>query len=244
MTKRRAKPVCSAWLLAAAGSLTLAAVGCGGANFGSELSAKPKPQALGRTEGKTLRLPQDEPFSIHLNRSQQQAGLDGTAEADARAKREGQGAVSARVTSGGQASATFQLGHAFANDGDRQVDLNVAVSCEYEYEAGADPATPWPDATVGLKLYARDGRNRLLNSFSLVQHSTKQGAASSRDRKELRFTLTLGPGESVNVFLAGQVAIEVEAGRSAHGSLKLSGLQMEVETRPAPPVRTAGDEQG
>jgi hypothetical protein len=44
--------------------------------------------------------------------------------------------------------------------------------------------------------------------------------------------------------LAGQVAVEVKAGRSAHGSLKLSGLQMEVETRPAPPVRTAGDEQG
>jgi hypothetical protein len=150
--------------------------------------------------------------------------------------------VTANVSDGGQARATFQLGHAFKNDGERQTDLHVRVRCDYEYQA--DPAARWPDAKVGLKLYARDGRNRLRNSFSLVQHTSEDGAAASKDGKELEFTLTLGPGEAVNVFLAGQVEIDVDVGRSARGSLKLSGLEMEVQSRPAAAVRTAGDGQG
>jgi hypothetical protein len=223
--------------------LTFGPLGCAGGNFASELSAKDKPipQPLSNAAGKTIRLPQDKPFSLIVNDSQQKAALDGSAEADAEAQRDGQAQASASVSDGGQARATFQLGHAFKNDTERQTDLHVTVRCDYEYEAG--PASRWGDATVGLKLYARDGRNRLLTSFSLVQHSTEDGAATSKDSKVMDFTLTLGPGESVNVFLGGQVEIDIDAGRSAHGSLKLSGLEMEVEPRPAAAVRTGDDEQ-
>ena len=92
-------------------------------------------------------------------------------------------------------------------------------------------------------LYARDGRNRLLRNVNLAQHSTAEGAASSTDRKDIEFTLMLGPLESINVFLAGGVKVETREGHAARGSIKLSGLEMEVQTRMAPPVRSAGDEQ-
>jgi hypothetical protein len=53
----------------------------------------------------------------------------------------------------------------------------------------------------------------------------------------------LGPLESINVFLAGGVKVETREGHAARGSIKLSGLEMEVQTKMAPPVRSAGDEQ-
>jgi hypothetical protein len=240
---RYLKPVCVAGATAVVMLLGFGPLGCGGANFASELSAKdkPVPQSVSNAAGKTIRLPQDKPFSIIVNESEEKAALDGSADADAQAQRDGQAHADARVSDGGQARATFQLGHALKNDTERQTDLHLTVRCGYEYEAG--PASRWADAKVGLKLYARDGRNRLLTSFSLVQHSTEDGAAASKDSKVLDFTLTLGPGESVNVFLAGQVEIDIDAGRSARGSLKLRGLEMEVQPRPAAAVRTAGDEQ-
>lgn len=90
----------------------------------------------------------------------------------------------------------------------------------------------------------RGGRGRLLRDLTLLMHSTESGGASRESDETLRFTLTLGPGESASVFLAGQVQIEIRAGRSARGSLKLTDLRMEVTSRPAPAVQSTGDEQG
>lgn len=222
----------------------LSPAGCGRGEFGSELSFRPSPQALGGVEGGAIRLPQDKPFSIALAPTQETPGLGGTAEADAHASKDGNADATARVENGGSALAGFQLGHAFENDSDRQMHLHVRVRCEYQTQAGALPSSALPDAQVTLKLYARDGRNRLLRELSLVAHSTDEGAASSTSRKNIEFDLTLGPRQSVSIFLAGSVEIETPDGRSAHGSIGLSGLEMDVRTEMAPPVRKAADEQG
>jgi hypothetical protein len=189
-------------------------------------------------------LPQEEPFSITLGPTQETPGLDGTAEADTHVSKDGKANAVASVENGGSALAGFQLGHALQNDSDRQMDLHVQVRCEFGTEADATPPGSPPDAQVGVALYARDGRNRLLRHFDLAQHSTEEGAASSRDQKDLQFTLTLGPRESVNVFLAGSVKIDAQDGHSARGSIKLDGLEMDITTKMAPPVQKVGDEQG
>jgi hypothetical protein len=224
-------------------SLLLLLSGCGGGDVGSELTVRPTPRSLSSGERATLRLPQDEPFSITLAPTRESPGLGGTAEADAHVSRDGNADAVARVDEGGSALARFQLGHAVKNESDRQMDLLVRLRCEYETEAEATPPGPLPDATVGLKLYARDGHNRLLRNIGMVDHSTEEGAASSKDRKDVEFTLTLGPRETLSVFLAGSVEIETRVGHSARGSIKLSGLEMQIETALAPPVRQAGDEQ-
>ena len=108
------------------------------------------------------------------------------------------------------------------------------------------PPGPFADAQVSLTLYARDGRNRLLRSVKCATHSSQEGAAASKNNKEIMFELPLGARESVNLFLAGNVWIETTPEREARGKIELRGLEMVIETEPAPPVvaENAGDEQG
>jgi hypothetical protein len=229
---------------AVAGVCLLVLSGCGGGDFGSELTVRPNPWLLSRGENQMIRLPQDEPFSIALAPSQESPGLGGTAEADAHTSKDGQADASARVENGGSARAWFQLGHAFENDSEWQAQLEVRVRCEFEAKAEATPPGPLPDAKIDLNLYVRDGHNRLLRNFNLAQHSTEEGAAASTDRKEVEFVLPLGPRQRVDIFLAGSVQVETQEGHSARGSIRLSGLEMELKTEMAPPVQKAGDEQG
>lgn len=241
MTVRNAVP--QSCILVAASLTSLLLTGCGGGDFGSELTVHPKPHLLSGSDGQVLRLPHDEPFSITLAPTQETPGLGGTAEADTQVSKKGSADAVARVENGGSALAQFQLGHALKNNSDRQMDLHVHLACDYLTEVEATPPGPLPDAKISLKLFARDGRNRLLRNFNLAQHSTEEGAASSKDHKDIDFTLTLGPRESVNVFLAGSVRIDTPDGHSARGSIKLSGLKMEIKTELAPPVQQAADEQ-
>ena len=225
-----------------AGLSLLTLVGCGGGEFGSELAMRPSPRPLSAEDGATLRLPQDQSFSITLAPKQSAPGLEGKANAVANAESNGQADALALVENGGSATAGFQLGHAVRNDTDRMINLEVAVRCEFETNAEATPPSPLPDATVGLHLYVRDKRNRLLRNFSLAQHSTEEGAAASTDRKDIIFALPLGPRESVSIFLAGSVQVELPEQHAARGSIKLSKLEMEIKTAAVPPVRKAVDE--
>lgn len=218
--------------------------GCGGANFGSEFESRPAPTALAETEAATTRLPQDHKFSIHRTTSSDDSGLGGTAEPTASAAADGSAAVSVKVAEGGQASAVFQLGHAFENKSDKQVDLDVLVRFHFQYAAESSSADQPVDGSVGLKLYARDDRNRLVRNDELIGHPLDKGATQGSGDREHRFTLTLGPGRSVSVFLAGQTQAKALPGRAGDCSLKISGLSMEVTTRSAPAPRTASDEQG
>jgi hypothetical protein len=222
--------------LAPLGLATLLLAGCASAQFGSELSARPKARAIDKIEGAALHLPQDQPYNITLPKVTKEPRLEGTADADALAKPTGDGSASATVTNGGKAEGIFQIGHALTNATDRQADFEFRVRYNYEFEARATTELALPDASVGLRLYARSERGRLLRDLVLVQHTTENGAAQRSAGDSLTFTLTLAPGETVDVFVAGQAKIEVPDGRSASCALKITGLQMDVTTRPAPAV--------
>jgi hypothetical protein len=226
---------------AACVALALLAVGlpgCGRGGFTSELPVQPQAQIVRATEGTTLSLPQDKPLAIALAPTQETPGLDGTADADAHATKDGNADARAAVKNAGTATGGFQLGHALKNETERQVDFDFHVRFRYEYEAKAEPASGLPDATVALTLYGRTGRGRRLTELDLLQHSTGDGAVQRAADEDLHFTLTLGPGETVNVYLGGEVKVEVADGHSASGSLKVSALKMDIVTRPAPPVAT------
>jgi len=225
--------------------MVIAVAGCGGSQFGADLSAKPKPMPIRGVEDSTIRLPADAPFSIRLAPARRDAGLDGTAQADAKADRSGSASASAKVKNGGTAAADFQLGHAFRNDTSRQIDLSFRLQFAYEFDASITPDDGGKDATVGLKLYARDDRNRTLAANTVVLHSTADGPAHGGAKdQQVEFTITLGPGEAVNVYLAGHAAVDTAEQRSAGGRVTLSGLSLEARTHAAPAVKTVGDEQG
>jgi hypothetical protein len=216
--------------------------GCSSDRFGADLDVHPRMHALRSTEPVTMRLPKDEPFSIALESARRAPGLDGDADATAEAKPTGFAEVSASVARSGNAEGLFRLGHAFVNDTDRQMDLDFAVQFRYEFEVRHEPDARLPDASAGLRLYARDGRGRMLRDLGLVSYSTETGPASRASDEQFRFVLTLGPGEAVDVFLAGRAKADVPAERTASARLKLSGLEFEVATRPAPAIQATSHE--
>ncbi len=222
-------------------ALTLTA--CQSGRFGSEISAQPEPQKLSQPDGMTVKSPADQPFNITFSSSSRTPGLDGTAESDASVEDSGSASARATVESAGQATAGFQLGHAITNDTTRQTDITVSLRFQYAFDVTEQPLLNLPGAQAALRLYARTEHGRLLRDIPLVDHSTESGPAQRESEEHLNFTLTLAPGETVNVFLAGQTQVNIEADRSASAKLELRGTRLEITTAPAPKVRTTGDEQ-
>lgn len=214
------------------------AAGCSGSGAGSELAYQARPTLVADAAGggSTLHLPRQQPFSIVLSPSREEPGLGGTAHAEAVASGDGQARTAAQVGAEGSAQGTFQLGHALSNQSARQVDLSFSVRFAYEYSASLTPQAARPDAKVSLTLYARDGRNRLLVERPLITHSTEQGAVQDVGTTQTQFTLTLGPDESVSVFLAGQAQVQAKGVATAQAQVAVTGLEMDVTTHVAPPV--------
>lgn len=222
-------------LLAAAALMPLS--GCAAGGVGAELTAHPAPHAIGKANHLSLSLPADEMFSIALAPTSQAPGLDGTAEGHASADKKGAATANAKVGKVGTASGTFQLGHAFRNDSGGQLDLDFRIAAAYEYHVSSEP--PKAGASVGLNLFARDGRGRLLRTFPLVSLTSNDGAAGSRDQRDVQFTVTLGPGDELSVFAAGNASAECRPSQNAEASLSLSSFKMDVAGKVAPAVRSA-----
>ncbi len=220
-----------------------ALAGCGGANFGADLAQRPRAVPLKTGDGAVLRIPADEKFAIALAPSAREPGLGGAADADSKAGVDGSAMAMASVSNNGKASAGFQLGHAFSNPGDRQADATIRLKYNYVLRADAQPPSSSPGATVGLKLYARNGNNVLVRTVDLLGHSTENGDATRQGANEYEFSLTLGPGESMNVYIAGQAAVEIKPEHDASGELQLSDVQLEITSKLAPPVRVGGNDQ-
>jgi len=229
---RRARLILPATMLAAL-------LGCSGGQFGGDLSVHPRPRQFTKPSETTVRLPQDEPFNIHLHNVSKQSSLEGTVEVDASAAADGTAHATAAVTRGGSAQAVFQLGHAISNTTDRQMDVEFRVKFQHTFEAKASEAERMPDATVGLRLYAQPERGLPLRNFVKITYTTENGSTNRGASDSLDFTLTLGPGDKVEVYLAGQAKVDAPNERSASCSLTLSDVAFEIITRPAPPVRTA-----
>jgi len=213
--------------------LVLVLNGCGAGRFGSELEERPKPQPVRRAEGVTLHIPAEQQFSIALPQSSRQAGLGGTAQSDATVTPAGNADAWAEVSSGGQASGLFQLGHSFSNETGQVADFEFVVRLGYAYSASATPETAFADAKVGLKLYARTNMGRLVRDITLFTHETSNGPAQGTASASSQFTLTLLPNEAVNVFIAGQAAVDIREQRSGAGRVSVSNLAMDVTIRPS-----------
>lgn len=217
----------------------LALSGCDANQFGAQLTARPRPSVIRTPAGTTFRLPQDEPFALALPQETSAAGLDGTADSDAHAEPTGHASAKARVARAGAAAAIFQLGHAFANETERQLDLECTVRFRYRFVVSQEPRASLPDAAAGLRLYARERRGRMLRELSLLDYSTVSGPASRESSESLNFTLTLSPGEVVTLFLACQAKADVPADRTAEAELQLDDLEFHVVTHAAPEVPVA-----
>ncbi|RMF70850.1 MAG: hypothetical protein D6744_18830 [Planctomycetota bacterium] len=221
-----------------------ATVGCGGGDFGAELAARPEPLPIAAESAQPIRLPGETGYSITLAPAQKAPGLNGAAEVSATADKTGRASAEARVKNGGTASAGFQLGHSFRNASDRQIDLDVSVSADVAYAARSTPSDGVSHANIELTLFAQNQRNLTLARMPLVRHGTEDGNAESDETRRITLTVTLSPGDTAMIYLAGQARIDTQEGQTASGSITVENLKMELTPRPAPAVRTTADESG
>jgi hypothetical protein len=221
------------WLVA---GCAVAIAGCSSDQFGAELSARPRPSAIRTPEGTTFRVPEDQPFVIALQRKNSAAGLEGQADADATAGGDGHAGARVRVVRAGQAQALFQLGSAFVNDTERTIDLECALHFRYRLDISQEPRSAAKDGALGLRLYAREARGRMLREMNLFDVGSEEGAARRDSEEHLEFTLTISPGETVNVYLAGQARADIPAERSLTAELKVSDVRLHAVSHAAPDV--------
>ncbi len=218
-------------------------IGCTETRFGGDLPHTPtKTHQFKRAEQISVTVPNHEALAICTNSAQ----WDGAGTAEAEADGAGSARVAVRTDGIGQGEGLVRLGHRFANETDQQTDLHCTISFDYEFALDEDPGLRLPDATVGLRLYARDDRGRWLRDLPIVELSTENGATQQRSQKRVSFTITLGPGHTADIFLAGRARVNVPPERAtatnASASLAVSNMQIEVVSKPAPPVTEADDE--
>lgn len=212
-------------------------MGCA-AGGASELAIKPVAKPL-RLDG-AIRVPGDHPFSVLSSPSQENPAPGGRAEAQAEAKPTGESKANAVVENGGTASASFQLGSAFVNESDQQIDVSISAKYHYDYALQTSAKSRSGDATLSLHFYARDQYNRLLRDIPLLTQSTDQGAAGQSGESTLNLTLTIGPRDSLYVFFGGAVGVDtLKSSRSANAELRLSGVELSLNGKAAPPVKAA-----
>ncbi|MBL8879005.1 MAG: hypothetical protein JNG88_07780 [Phycisphaerales bacterium] len=211
--------------------------GCAGGGP-SELALRPTAKPL-RLDA-TIKSPGDLPLNLFSSPSQENPGPGGKADARAESKPSGDAIAIADVESGGGATASFQIGSAFVNDSDQQVDVTISAKYRYEFALQTNAKTRTGDATVTLHFYARDQYNRLLRDLPLFTQSTDQGSGGQSGENTINLTLTIGPHDSLYLFFGGSVAVDtLKSARTAHGELKLSGVELTLTTKAAPAVKAA-----
>lgn len=209
----------------------LALVGCESAQYGSELSATPRPRVIDAAGGLSIRLPDEAAFGIVLPESREQPLLNGRSDARSTADKGGSGLASAAVELGGVGEALFRVGHAFQNATAQEVAITCRVSYSYELEISASVATAASDAVAGLRLYVRDKQGRLLRTIPLVDYTSADGAVRRSGSDEVSVDLTLAPGATLNLFVAGQARVDVPEERSARATIALKELKMQLSSK-------------
>jgi hypothetical protein len=205
----------------------LVLAGCESAQYGSDLSASPRPRVIDAT-GNTIKLPDETPFSITLPESRERPLLNGKADAKCAAEKSGAGLASADVQTGGVAEALFRVGHAIQNGTPQEISLTCKVRFAYEFEVGTSAVTAASDGVVGLRLYARDAQGRLLRSVPLVDYTSADGAVRRSGNEDVVVELALSSGNTINLFVAGQARVDVPEERSAKATIALRELKMEI----------------
>lgn len=208
--------------------------GCAGGGA-SELAIRPATKPLRLNAA--VRIPGDHPFSVLSSPSQENPAPGGTAESHSSAKPTGEAVASAAVEKGGTASASFQLGGAFENETDQQVDVEISAKYHFDYTLRSDARSRTADGTLSLHLYARDQHNRLLRDIPVLVQSTDQGAASQSGDQTLTLTVTIGSRDSLFVFFGGSVGVDtMKSSRTAKAELKISNAELSLSSKAAPPV--------
>ncbi|UCD29728.1 MAG: hypothetical protein JSV03_04385 [Planctomycetota bacterium] len=225
------------YLLGGFMALCLMLIGCGGMDFGNEINVSAEQRhtiAADTPSGKPISLPADHAYNIHMKKSSQNPGADGQARGESSATADGNAYCLAEASSGGSASAEFNIGHRIDNHTDAA--QNVVVEINYEL-AQSVQASKQPDsdtlATTNLHLVVRDSRKRIPAKMALVNTTSDDAVADAQVKDQRSLTVRFEPGLSYDIMLYGKVDASGATGQKAAARLDIKNLKMKCTFTPA-----------
>ncbi len=227
--------------------LSLLITGCSGGNPTANLEYRPPALNLKAGRLKPIRLPQDDPFSLHRAPTQRTPRLTGDVAVEAEAHPDGTAQARTQIVAEGEGWAGFQVGHAVRNETIRQIVLDVRIELDYAARAESLPQPLIGGASVALDVLARDQNNRRLRQLSLLSHDSEDGPLDAQSTRTVHWRLTLAPGDTVTLYVGGQTAGKLrysatDPQRTLRSELRLRRLRMILT--PELPAGDARDAQG
>jgi hypothetical protein len=226
------------WLVL--GPVGLLLGGCGGADFGGDVSVPATQRsvlAADTTLVDQIRLPGDRTFNIHFKSGTRDPGADGTAREDSDATPAGDAHALAETTNGGTAASEFRVGHAFDNQSTKTVSVGIQIEFELAHtlRASSQPASR-TQATGDLHLIVLDARKRTLANLDIAQLISDEARAESSSLERHSLDVTCDPNQTYSIILFGKAAASAAANQKASASLDIRNLKMRLTFAPAPPL--------
>ncbi len=219
--------------------LVLAALlpGCGGSDFGGEISMPPGQQHVLRSEqidAAPLNLPADRAFNIHIKESQQCPGADGRAGASSDATADGQAFCQAEASNGGSASADFNIGHRIVNRTGSAQSVRIQLEYQLSQEIEASPVpTARTQGIAHMDLVVLDSHKRSIAKMAVVHATSDEATATVSSREQRVLAVQFEPGRSYDVMLFGKVDVATDTGQKAVARLEIAQLTMRLTFSPA-----------
>ncbi|NLX12779.1 MAG: hypothetical protein GXY44_03880 [Phycisphaerales bacterium] len=188
-------------------------------------------------------LPMDQPFNIHTKRSNQNPGLDGTAQGHSDATAAGRASCSVEAANGGSALAEFTIGHRIANQTDYFQNLSVELDCRWQHalHTSTDP-TADTIARADLQILVLDAKGKILATIPALKTDSDQIQASAELLDHRKLSVSLEPKLRYDIILTGKVEAQSAAGQEASARLEVNDLKINLSfcseqkeiTQPAP----------
>jgi len=231
------------WLVL--GPVGLLIAGCGGADFGGEVSVPVEQRSVLAADTALtdqIRLPGDRAFNIHLKSGTRNPGPDGTAREESDATAAGEARALAEAGNGGTAASEFRIGHALDNQSNKA--LNVGIQVEFELAhtltASSQPASQ-TQATGDLHWVVLDARKRTLANMDIAQLISDEARTQSSTVERHTLDVTFEPNQTYSIMLYGKAVASAAVNQKASASLDIRNLKMRLTFAPATPSsRPAG----
>jgi hypothetical protein len=222
------------WTLPATLMVSAALMGCNEPEFG-EIRVPAERQYIlpAGTAEIPLTLPADQPFAIHLKKSSQDAGPEGSARGDSNATQKGEAFCLAEVANGGKAAAEFSIGHRIDNHGSAQTaQIQCSFGLKQSLAASSQPSTETM-ASANLLLVVLDGRKKILGRLPIIQVSSDQASGDSLIQEQRNLTVSLEPNQIYDVMLFGQVQAGSASKQEARVRLEIEKLMLQFRFFPS-----------
>lgn len=189
--------------------------------------------------GKTVNLPKDQPFNIHVKQSTQSPGADGTAQGKADAQASGEASCSAEGAGGGAATGEFHIGQAIDCRSDVPMKAAVRLSFDLTHELDAEPIATGTLAQLSLAACVRDSSGRVNPKIAMESLSSDDAPGKGARSDAREFSFVMEPGGSYQILLDGSVNATSDTHGKARAKLSLKDFQVTVTFSPAPVPTTA-----